>query len=210
MSSTIIYLVRHGQTVWNVKKKMQGHQDSPLTKLGIMQANWAKEAFDDIKIDIIYSSPSNRAYKTAEIIRSGRKIPLVAKDNFREINLGDWEGAMIDDIQEKYPKEYNTFWQTPHMFQIKNAESYYDVQDRAIKELQGILKQDEGKTILIVTHTVTLKLIMAYFEKRLVSDLWDSPFIHPASISMVEIKDGKPIIHQHGDISHYRENIVGW
>ena len=103
MNSTKIYLVRHGQTVWNVKKRMQGHQDSPLTKLGILQANWAKEALDDIKIDIIYSSPSNRAYKTAEIIKGNRKIPLVAKNNLREINLGDWE-AMIDDIHEKYFK----------------------------------------------------------------------------------------------------------
>ena len=210
MNSTKIYLVRHGQTVWNVKKRMQGHQDSPLTKLGILQANWAKEALDDVKIDIIYSSSSNRAYKTAEIIKGNRKIPLVAKNNLREINLGDWEGAMIDDIHEKYPKKYNAFWRTPHLFQLENGESYYDVQDRAIRELKGILEQHEGKTILIVTHTVTLKLIMAYFENRSVSDLWDSPYIHPASISMVEIKGKKAIIHQHGDTSHYKENIIGW
>jgi probable phosphoglycerate mutase len=210
MDSTIIYLVRHGQTVWNVEKRMQGHQDSPLTKLGIMQANWAKEAFHDIKIDIIYSSPSNRAYRTAQIIRGSRDIPLIAKNNIREINLGDWEGAMIDDIQKEYPKEYNAFWQTPHMFQPKNGESYYDVQDRAIREIKGILKEHRGKTILIVTHTVTLKLIMAYFKNRTVLDLWDSPYIHPASISMVEIKGEKYIIHRHGDTSHYKENIVGW
>lgn len=62
-----------------------------------------------------------------------------------------------------------------------------------------------NSTELLVTHTITLKLIMAYFESRSLSKLWDSPYIYSASISMVEIKDRGWEIRLHGDISHYRD-----
>lgn len=90
--TTTIYLVRHGQTEWNVLHRFQGHMDSPLTKLGIQQAEWLGEALQHDPIDLIYSSTSNRAFHTAEIIRGNRDVAVTACDEFKEINLGVWEG----------------------------------------------------------------------------------------------------------------------
>lgn len=205
MNSTKLYIVRHGQTEWNVQKRLQGHKDSPLTKLGILQAQWARDGMKDIPIDVIYSSTTGRAYKTAQIIRGSREIPIIAEKNLRELNMGNWEGQRALDIEKEDPKKYHCFWNTPHLYKATSGETYFDVQKRALKVVKNIINLHKGKTVLIVTHTTTLKLIMAYFEGRPLSKLWDLPYIHPCSISMVEIKDTGWEIRLHGDISHYKD-----
>ncbi|EQB85893.1 hypothetical protein M918_16965 [Clostridium sp. BL8] len=74
---TRLYITRHGETLWNTEGRMQGWNDSPLTDLGIKQAEWLRDRIQDEKIDAIYSSPSNRAFKTAEIVRGGREIEII-------------------------------------------------------------------------------------------------------------------------------------
>lgn len=204
MDSTKIYIVRHGQTEWNVQKRLQGHKDSPLTKLGIQQAEWTRDYMKDIPIDIIYSSTTGRAYKTAQIIRGDRDIPIIAEDDLREINMGNWEGRKVSDIEKEEPEMFYCFWNAPHLYKTTTGETYLDVQKRALKVVKNIMNLHRGKTVLIVTHTTTLKLIMAYFEGRPLSKLWDLPYIHPCSINMVEIKDDEWKIRLHGDISHYK------
>jgi phosphohistidine phosphatase SixA len=85
--ATNIYLVRHGQTEWNVEHRMQGHQDSPLTELGLTQAHWLGDAFEDKPLDLIYSSSSYRAFRTAELIRKDKVIDIIKHDDFKEMNL---------------------------------------------------------------------------------------------------------------------------
>lgn len=72
-----IYLVRHGETEWNIEKRLQGWQDSNLTEKGIEDANALHDHLIDIKFDAIYSSSSKRAFKTAEIIAGNRKLEVI-------------------------------------------------------------------------------------------------------------------------------------
>ena len=72
-----LYVVRHGQTEWNVLKKMQGSADIPLNKTGIEQAYKMQEKLDCIDIDLIICSPLNRAKQTAEIINQNKRLPII-------------------------------------------------------------------------------------------------------------------------------------
>lgn len=205
MTTTTIYITRHGQTEWNTQKKFQGHNDSPLTELGVKQAEWLGESLRDTVFDLIYSSSSPRAIRTAEIVAGGRGISIEACDEFKEINLGIWEGMNQDEAERSYPEQSHHFWKDPEAFQVPNGETFRDVSERAINKLRQIAVEHSGKSILVVTHTVVVKLIMAYFEQREWKDLWNLPYIHPTCLCKVEANgDGHSII-LHGDISHYKE-----
>ena len=209
MSKTTLYIVRHGQTEWNVQKRMQGHKDSPLMELGVLQAQWLYESLSNLEFDGIYTSSSLRAVKTAEIISGEQKEKIVKSDQLKEINLGKWEGQILADIEKKDPKGFESFWKTPHQFKLNSAESFFDVQNRVLPEIKNIVRNHLGGNILVVTHTVVVKILMAYFEGRTLSDLWNPPYIHPACLCKVEIEEEKPIICLHGDISHYKQQIIG-
>src|SRR3990172_8408752 len=89
---TTIYIVRHGETEWNIKGVMQGHSDSPLTKTGEKQAHQIAEELKEIHFDEIFSSDALRAKRTAEIIALERKMAVQAKTALRERNYGEFEG----------------------------------------------------------------------------------------------------------------------
>lgn len=97
-----LYLVRHGQTLFNLRGKTQGWCDSPLTELGIQQAEITRSFFTDnnIKIDELYSSTSERAIDTANIISN---LPVNPRKGLKEWNFGKMEGTfkMFQDIQVK-------------------------------------------------------------------------------------------------------------
>jgi broad specificity phosphatase PhoE len=209
MSTTTIYLTRHGQTEWNVQHRMQGHQDSPLTPLGVQQAEWLHRGIHGEQLDAIYASPSLRALRTAEIIRGDRSIPLQTAEAFMEIGMGVWEGCTSHELEEIHPDQYEYFWQDPAKFKVKDSETFAEVQGRALDRLTEIMQEHEGESVLIVTHTVVIKLLMAHFEGRPFEKLWDLPYIHPTCLCRVDFKDGLPEILLHGDISHYESNIDG-
>ncbi|MCM3783389.1 histidine phosphatase family protein [Neobacillus mesonae] len=208
-TDTTIYIVRHGQTEWNVLGKMQGHHDSPLTDLGVRQALWLGESLAQAPIDAIYSSSSGRAVHTAELIRGKREIPIIQTDLLREMNLGSWEGLTQEELKLEAPVRYNQFWNDPEQFAAEGGETYPDTMRRAQEELEAILRNDRGKTVLLVTHTVVVKLLMTYIEQRSLRTLWDLPYIHPASVCKIVFnEDNKPEILLHADISHYQEEAV--
>lgn len=202
---TTIFVVRHGQTEWNVEHKLQGHQDSPLTALGVKQAEWLAEALEDVPIDHIYASSSDRALKTAQIVKGARTLPVIASNAFKEISLGVWEGKTQDEAKQLFPEQFEYFWNDPDRFAVPGSETFQAVSQRAIDELNQLIDKHRGETILIVTHTVVVKLIMAHFEQRRMEDLWQLPYIYPACLCKIELRGDKPHIVLHGDIAHYKE-----
>ncbi|WP_063847511.1 histidine phosphatase family protein [Bacillus sp. FJAT-28004] len=202
---TTLFLTRHGETEWNVEGKLQGHMDSPLTLLGKQQARWLRSSLMDIHFDAIYSSTSKRAFHTAEIIRDKQEFDIIACDNLMEINLGTWEGQKRIDIENTCLDEHNTFWNTPHLYEPKNdGESFTKLQDRIIAAIKEIVSKHKGSSILIVTHAIALKVIMAHFRGETLEKLWTPPIIHPTALNKVTIDESEYNIELYGDISHYQ------
>ncbi|TCT17136.1 phosphoglycerate mutase [Natranaerovirga pectinivora] len=202
---TRLYITRHGQTQWNLEGRLQGRKDSPLTKLGEDQAKWLGEKLKEFEIDIIISSPSGRALKTAEILRGDRDIEIIQNSNLMEMDFGDWEGQLHSEIEKQSPVEKENYSKFPHLYAYISGETFYQVLDRVGNEIEKIISKHEGKSILVVTHAVVLKAIFTYLENKEVKDLWSGAFMHPTCLNIIDIKNGSREIVLQGDISHYQE-----
>lgn len=202
---TTLYITRHGETEWNIQRRMQGWQDSPLTELGKSQAAWLGERLKEIDIDVIYSSPLERAYNTANIIRGEREIEIVKNDAFKEIKLGSWEGLSHEQIEAIDEEQLYNFWHAPALYKSSTGEIFEDVINRTHIAVEEILNKYKGKNVLIVTHAVAAKAMMYYFESRTLDQFWDPPFMHQTSLSVIEVDEDKHKVILHADTSHYKK-----
>ncbi|GMX64993.1 phosphoserine phosphatase 1 [Paenibacillus elgii] len=203
---TTLYLTRHGQTEWNLNKKMQGHLDSPLTEHGMRQAEWLKERLENIQFDAIYSSSSPRAFSTARILSGNRPLQIATLDSLKEINMGLWEGQQIDWIQQQFPVQYDLFFNEPHLYRpTGHGESFSELLERTIPALNHILAEHQGQQVLIVTHRITLKVIMSYFLGKPLHEIGGMPDIHPTALCKIIMNNNVPKVELYGDTSHYRE-----
>ncbi|MEK7165592.1 MAG: histidine phosphatase family protein, partial [Patescibacteria group bacterium] len=154
---TTLYIVRHGQTEFNVKGLMQGHNDSPLTNLGEIQACALAEEFKDIHFDEVYSSDLLRAKRTAEIITLERNITIKTTQALRERSYGSYEGKPYDVYNralEKLLKKYKHASEE-ELFRLPlegGGESREVAAVRFITFLREISVALPGKTILVVVH----------------------------------------------------------
>ncbi|UVI29156.1 histidine phosphatase family protein [Paenibacillus spongiae] len=184
---------------------MQGHRDSPLTELGKRQAAWLRASLKDIHFDAIYTSSSRRAIHTAEIIRGTRELDITPCDSFLEINLGSWEGQIRSDLERTCPDEHYSFWNTPHLYKpINGGESFAQLQDRIIPALHRMVSKHRGGNILLITHAVTLKAILAHYRGDPLDQLWTPPILQPTALSKVTLIDTEYTIDIYGDVSHYQ------
>lgn len=139
-----LYLMRHGQTLFNLRRKIQGFCDSPLTELGIEQAKKAGEYFKNITIDHAYSSTSERCCDTLEIV-TNNKIPYKRLKGLKEMNFGVFEGES-EDLNPKTPKEYETF------FVKYGGESGNEVRDRMVNTCIEIMENEDHQVVLALSH----------------------------------------------------------
>ena len=102
-----VYIIRHGQTNWNIIKKIQGQQDIELHETGINQAKEKIKIFNEYNFDLIICSTLKRAMKTAEILNSEKQLPIIYTDALRERKFGELEGV-ISDFDEDPMYNINT------------------------------------------------------------------------------------------------------
>ena len=162
-----VYLTRHGQTEWNIEKRLQGHGNSPLTESGLRGAKELSKRLENINIERIYTSPIERAYKTAIILKGNKNIDVVKHEGLKEMNFGDFEGKITEDVMKENPDwNINLIMQGNLEMRAPNGETLAEVRERVSKAMDEIIKDNEGKTILIVGHGITLKAIMNYFKDK--------------------------------------------
>ncbi|GGA36967.1 histidine phosphatase family protein [Paenibacillus physcomitrellae] len=213
---TVIYLVRHGQTEWNLAHRMQGHQDSPLTAAGRLQAEKLHERLIKVDFTKVYASTSPRAITTAEIISGKKRERIGQLDGLREINMGLWEGRQVGDIQNEYAVEYDNFFSQPHIYlPTAGGETYIKLRDRAVSAVEVILSEADaaqsgaergrGSHILVVTHRMTLRTLMNHYAGNDLEGMGGTPDIPPASLSAIAFRDGRARVELYGDISHYTD-----
>lgn len=151
-----LYVIRHGQTDWNFKNKIQGKQDTELNDIGIHQARKAKEEFNKYNFDLIICSPLKRCKLTAEIINKDKNVEIIYDNALLERGLGDFEGLDTDiDEDSIYNYKLN--------LKNNNIEPVVQLCERVFNLLNYINKNLNNKKILLVTHSGTARAIEAYF-----------------------------------------------
>lgn len=157
-----IYITRHGESQWNVEKKVQGVTDTPLTENGIKQAHELAEKIKSsgIKIDEILFSPLSRAADTAKIIAEKNNISLTLEPRLIEQNFGEYEG-------HEWLKHPGVFHEAKKQFayDYKGGESMLRLGQRIYNLLDElkIRSEKENKTFLLVTHGGIARMIHSYF-----------------------------------------------
>ncbi|MBQ2679368.1 MAG: histidine phosphatase family protein [Firmicutes bacterium] len=161
-----LFLVRHGQTPWNAEKRYQGITDIPLSEEGRNQARLLADEFEKTHIDVIYSSPLQRAYDTAKEIASRKGIDIIVEDSFIEIDYGEWEGKTIPELTALYGDYHIETLKHPgdDRYKFPGEGSFRNVLKRITPALDRIMNEpeNEGKSVMIVAHGGILKLMTLY------------------------------------------------
>lgn len=155
-----IYVLRHGQTNWNVEGRLQGKTDIPLNETGIEQAKEASKQIEDLKIDFAICSPLIRAKQTAGIVIGDRNIPIVYDERIIERAFGEVEGKSYKDFDMS--KFYN-FYNNEECEKYK-VEPIKEVYEKVKSFLEELKEKEQGKDILLITHAATIRVIDAYFK----------------------------------------------
>jgi broad specificity phosphatase PhoE len=153
-----IWLLRHGQTDWNLQGRWQGQASfAPgLNETGFVQARLTAETLSNIKFGAIYSSDLLRARQTAEAIAEKQGLPVFMDERLREVNLGEWEGMMSEDVKARYPNELKERDEDPLKARPPQGETLAEVAERARAAVNDILQEQVQGPILIVSHGLTL------------------------------------------------------
>ena len=163
---TDIWLVRHGQTDWNLTGRWQGQATGApgLNDMGRAQALALRDQLQDVNFSAIYSSDLLRARQTAELIAEPLGLIVALELHLREINLGVWEGMLSSDVETQYPQELEERARDPFHARAPQGESPLEVAERVIATVNDIAKKYQDESILIVSHGVSLAVIICHAQ----------------------------------------------
>lgn len=168
--ATMFYLVRHGQTDWNVEKRIQGHADIPLNEVGRVQASQLQEELKPIVFDHCFSSDLQRTMETARILTASRSLVMHIDPRLRERNFGIWEGKLSSELTASVEQERMT------------VETDAAIEKRFFAFLQDTEKKHPGSSILIVTHGGVMRTVLAKLLDIPLSD------IHVENMAFLQLK----------------------
>ncbi len=193
-----IYLVRHGQTEWNVEERLQGWSDSPLTPLGRAKAEALSKELALKAPGKIYTSDLGRALTTAEILRGDLKIPILKRSELRELALGPWEGHCFHEVKASDAEKMKVYFNEPQNHHLEGIEDYHDLMVR-IHKFMDELKTLEEESVVVVAHGVSIAAIVNIIEDRPLEDFWERPLVDDLSITHIQWNQEKFTIQSLGD-----------
>ncbi|KDR95150.1 probable phosphoglycerate mutase [Peptoclostridium litorale DSM 5388] len=198
------FIVRHGQTEWNIQKKTQGQQNSSLAEIGIEQTQKLAKRLQSFDVDYIYSSDLGRTIETSNIISSHLDKEIMLDKGLREINFGDWEGLTINAIREKYSDIYKVWRTKPQEAQIPGAENLLQARKRIMDCISNINEQHDNANILLVSHGMIIKILLVSLLGAELSNIYKIKQGN-TSLNVIEYRDYGPVIMRVNDTTHLEE-----
>ncbi|WP_165351727.1 histidine phosphatase family protein [Priestia megaterium] len=197
-----LYFVRHGETQYNVEKRMQGFCDSPLTERGIFQAKSVGKGLSDINFKAAYSSDSQRVLDTAKYAIGNQDIPLIIDPRLKEMNFGVLESLLEEEIFEEHGNILEKLFSFKNLdVAAPDGESYVQLFTRTTSAVGDIIKKHalDGGNVLIFSHGIT---IGNYILQITQSEQYS---VHEnCSVSIVSYINGESKVEKIAD-TYYRE-----
>jgi alpha-ribazole phosphatase len=153
---TQLCLIRHGQTDWNLEGRYQGQSDVPLNQNGLMQAESLIDKLNGHTFAAVYSSDLTRARQTAEPLAKRLGLSVHLEPRLREINQGEWEGVLVDDIKARYAEIWSQRTMDPANVRPPGGETVGEVAERVHAALDDIARLHSGGTVLVVSHGLSI------------------------------------------------------
>ena len=158
-----LYIVRHGETEWNVARRMQGRLDSALTDAGRKHADVNGALLKDLGgVELMCVSPSGRTRETAYIVNSYTKAQIDYFDELMERDCGIWSGLTIDEVMEQFPKAWQEREEDPYNHRPPGGENLQDMLKRVHEFLDELFICGYDR-IGVITHGVMSRVILKYY-----------------------------------------------
>ena len=194
-----LYIVRHGETEWNVIKRFQGQLNTPLTEKGIKKLKETGKKLENVLFDEVYTSELGRTVASAEIILNenrgyrNKKLELKKLAELNEVYFGVWQGLTYEEVFLKYPEEANNYFYNVKNYKAENveAENLKDALERFLKGINKILDSHESGNILVVTHGTVLEMFMNYVANNSIFDIDERTLMGNGDYKIFSYKDGK-------------------
>ena len=156
-----VYLIRHGQIDGYERFPVYGHTDVQLTETGILQMQQAAERLRLAEVGAIYASDLTRAVMGARQIARYHDVPVHLLPELREAYFGEWEGLILSEIEDRFPRELEH--RRADIVNFKSpggGESVRDLSDRVLPRYHHILEEREGEDVAIVAHGAVNRVIL--------------------------------------------------
>ena len=194
-----LYIVRHGETEWNVIKRFQGQLNTPLTEKGMEKLGETGKKLKNILFDQVYTSELERTVNSAEIILNenngykNNKLELQKLAELNEVYFGVWQGLTYEEVFLKYPEEADNYFYNVKNYNAENveAENLKDALERFLKGINKILNRHKSGNILVVTHGTVFEMFMNYVENKSIFDIDERTLMGNGDYKVFSYKDGK-------------------
>lgn len=163
VKDTVLYIVRHGESMGNLARRLQGQTDFPLSPLGEEQAALAAQRLAGEPLSAVYASPLKRAHRTAQIIAACHGLPVRTDARLMEIRLGEMEDKEIDWLHETYPENMAFFENEPEKYlPPAGGESFPEVVARVSPAIDEIAACHPGQAVVIVSHGCAIRSLILH------------------------------------------------
>jgi broad specificity phosphatase PhoE len=184
-----LVLIRHGESVGNAERRIQGQGDYPLTDRGRKQSRRLAERLAAFELAAVYSSPIARARETAEVIAARHGLSVIPLPEVREYDFGEVAGLTYQDIVERYQDVVEAYRKGPDYPRLPGEEGRDAFRQRVARTLWSLAEQHPAQTVAVVTHAGPIAVFCL--------EVLEMPYRRPipfafdnGSLSAVEIRDG--------------------
>jgi broad specificity phosphatase PhoE len=174
---TTILLARHGETDWNLERRVQGHVDRPLNDTGRRQAAALAAELEGERLDAVYSSDLLRAYETARVVADRRGLDVTAVPDLREKNFGTWEGLTDVEVLQRFPDARLGHW--------GDAETAEAMARRVLAALRRIGETHPDGRVLVVSHGGPLRAVLRHCSGEPTSSIAN------CHVARITVRDGE-------------------
>ncbi len=201
---TRVFLVRHGATTLTAEDRFAGETEVDLSDEGREQLRHLAARLAKEPLAAVYASPMRRTLESARILAEPHGRSVLPVDGFREVSHGRWEARTRAEVEALWPDEYACWEEDPYTFAPKGGETGLAVTARALPALVSLVTKHAGRSILVVSHKATIRLLLSAligFDPRTYRDRLDQS---PACLNILDFKGpSQARLTLFNDVSHY-------
>ena len=207
-----IYFIRHGETIWNKEKKIQGQSDIPLNEYGRELAEITAGAIKDIPFDIVYTSPLIRAKETAQILVKNRNLEIHEDQRLVEMSFGEGEGESLPEIHAHPEMKLHDFIHNPGNYTPPTGgETFEELYERCKTFIEEVIIPAEKNysTMLLVGHGALIRGMIHCINNRPSKDFWIVTHKNCA-VTIADCTDGTLTLLEEAKIFYHEETQATW
>ncbi|NLM83359.1 MAG: GNAT family N-acetyltransferase [Clostridiales bacterium] len=205
---TTIYIIRHAEAEGNLYRRIHGQYNSLVTPRGKEQIKRLAARFSDIPVDAVYSSDLHRAMETAAAVAGPKNLPVIPVPGLREVAMGVWEDLTWGDVERNEPDQLYAFNNDPARWTVEGAERFDALVARVTDAIRGIARQNDGKTVAVVTHGMALRAFAAGVMGIAPHEISRVPHADNTSVSLLKVDgEGNMEFEYYGDSAHIPEEL---